>query len=74
MEIIAGYSIGFNQHGEVAGDYAANVRMFEVMLAPVRLYWSPIIKKISIHCLNLIPRYSPITAKRSVLKKLQLGQ
>jgi spore maturation protein CgeB len=30
LEIIAGYSIGFNLHGEVAGDYAANIRMFEV--------------------------------------------
>lgn len=30
LERIAGYTIGFNQHGEVAGDYAANVRMFEV--------------------------------------------
>jgi spore maturation protein CgeB len=27
---IAEYSVGFNLHGEVAGDYAANVRMFEV--------------------------------------------
>jgi hypothetical protein len=27
---IAEYAIGFNLHGEVAGDYAANVRMFEV--------------------------------------------
>jgi spore maturation protein CgeB len=27
---IAGHAIGFNLHGEVAGDYAANVRMFEV--------------------------------------------
>lgn len=30
LEQIAGYSVGFNQHAEVAGDYAANVRMFEV--------------------------------------------
>jgi len=30
LERIAGYTIGFNQHAEVAGDYAANVRMFEV--------------------------------------------
>ncbi|MBE9518359.1 MAG: glycosyltransferase family 1 protein [Bacteroidetes bacterium] len=30
LELIGGYAIGFNQHGEVAGDYAANVRMFEV--------------------------------------------
>jgi spore maturation protein CgeB len=27
---IAGHAIGFNLHGEVAGDYAANVRIFEV--------------------------------------------
>lgn len=30
LKTIAGYSIGFNLHGEVAGEYAANVRMFEV--------------------------------------------
>jgi spore maturation protein CgeB len=30
LERIAGYRIGFNQHAEVAGAYAANVRMFEV--------------------------------------------
>jgi spore maturation protein CgeB len=30
LETIAAYSIGYNQHAEVAGDYAANVRMFEV--------------------------------------------
>lgn len=30
LETIAGYSVGFNQHGEIAGDYAANVRIFEV--------------------------------------------
>jgi len=30
LERIAGYTIGFNQHAEVAGNYAANVRMFEV--------------------------------------------
>jgi len=30
LKLIAGYSIGFNLHGEIAGDYAANVRMFEV--------------------------------------------
>lgn len=27
---IASHAVGFNLHGEVAGDYAANVRMFEV--------------------------------------------
>ncbi len=30
LERIGHYAIGFNQHGEVAGDYAANVRLFEV--------------------------------------------
>ena len=30
LKLIGRYAIGFNQHGEVAGDYAANVRMFEV--------------------------------------------
>jgi spore maturation protein CgeB len=30
LNTTARYSIGFNLHGEVAGDYAANVRMFEV--------------------------------------------
>jgi len=30
LKTIAGYTIGFNLHGEVAGEYAANVRMFEV--------------------------------------------
>lgn len=30
LSLMAGYSIGFNLHGEIAGDYAANVRMFEV--------------------------------------------
>ena len=30
LKTTGGYAIGFNQHGEVAGDYAANVRMFEV--------------------------------------------
>jgi len=30
LNAIAGYAIGFNLHGEVAGEYAANVRMFEV--------------------------------------------
>jgi hypothetical protein len=30
LRTISGYSIGFNQHAEVAGDYAANVRMFDV--------------------------------------------
>jgi spore maturation protein CgeB len=30
LQKISRYSVGFNLHGEVAGDYAANVRMFEV--------------------------------------------
>jgi len=30
LKTIARYTIGFNMHAEVAGEYAANVRMFEV--------------------------------------------
>jgi len=30
LDEMARHSVGFNLHGEVAGDYAANVRMFEV--------------------------------------------
>jgi len=30
LKRISGYAVGFNLHSEVAGDYAANVRMFEV--------------------------------------------
>ena len=30
LKEIARHSVGFNIHGEIAGDYAANVRMFEV--------------------------------------------
>lgn len=30
LQEIVNHTIGFNLHGEVAGDYAANVRMFEV--------------------------------------------
>lgn len=33
LKEIARHSIGFNLHAEVAGDYAANVRMFEVTAA-----------------------------------------
>ena len=33
LEEIARHSIGFNLHAEVAGDYAVNVRMFEVTAA-----------------------------------------
>jgi hypothetical protein len=33
LQEIARHSIGFNLHAEVAGDYAANVRMFEVTAA-----------------------------------------
>jgi spore maturation protein CgeB len=30
LQKLSEYSVGFNMHGQVAGDYAANVRMFEV--------------------------------------------
>jgi spore maturation protein CgeB len=30
IDEISRHSVGFNMHGEVAGDYAANIRMFEV--------------------------------------------
>ena len=35
---IARHAVGFNLHGEVAGDYAANVRMFEVAGAGTLLF------------------------------------
>lgn len=69
LERIAGYTIGFNQHAEVAGDYAANVRMFEVTGAGALL--------VTDHKLNIQNLFEPgseiltYTSMEECIEKLQ---
>jgi hypothetical protein len=51
LDILAAHAVGFNIHAGVAGDYAANVRMFEVAGAGALLCTD--------HMLNIREYYEP---------------